>query len=207
MLYHEKKASKKGFAVISGIDEAGRGPLAGPVVAASVILKTYKFTSKIDDSKRLTQDKRKKAFKEICRNAFIGIAIVDEKTIDIINIYQATRLAMKEAVRSLPVEPDYLLIDGPIKLDLPYKSSSIIDGDRKSLSIAAASIVAKVTRDTLMENFNELFPCYMFRKHKGYGTKLHCELLKKYGPSKIHRMTFRPVRQALVGNNAALRLF
>ena len=194
MLYHEKRARRAGYKRIAGIDEAGRGPLAGPVVAASCILRTTKFSERIDDSKKLTPLARLKAYKEILRKAHVGIGIVDEKIIDKINIYNATIMAMEKAVRSINKNPDYLLIDGRLKLNLPQKRAYISGGDSKSLSIAAASIVAKVSRDMIMEYYHFIYPHYEFTRHKGYGTKLHKERLATHGPSPIHRFTFRPLK-------------
>ena len=197
LLSHELRLRRKGFGIIAGIDEAGRGPLAGPVVAAAVILKKYSFFNRIDDSKKLTELSRNKAFTEIVRYCDIGIGIVGEKTIDRINILQATRLAMKMAVLDLPIEPEYILIDGNIRLELPFKYRSIPGGDAKSMSIAAASIIAKVTRDRLMCNYHKRFSKYGFKKHKGYGTAGHIRALLKYGPCPIHRKTFTPVKHLI----------
>lgn len=197
MLYHERKARKAGYTLIAGIDEAGRGPLAGPVVAACVILKGTNFKHRIDDSKKLTYKSRLKAFDEIREKSIFGIGIVGERTIDKINIYHATVLAMEMAVRDLRVSPECLLIDGRLRLDVPCEKICIIKGDTKSLSIASASIVAKVTRDRIMERYHKKYPHYGFKKHKGYGTKAHRDALTKYGPSPIHRTTFRPVKNLL----------
>lgn len=192
-LRHEKTAKKKGFELIAGIDEAGRGPLAGPVVASAVIIKDHepRFACEINDSKLLSPKKRILAYHEILKKAAIGIGIIDEDTIDSINIRRATILAMEEAVINLGVEPDLLLIDGIMPLGLPYKQKCIIRGDAKSVSIAAASIVAKVIRDSLMLEYHKLYPQYRFDLHKGYGTKTHIRLLKKHGPSPIHRTSFK----------------
>jgi len=195
MLYHERRVRRAGFSVIAGIDEAGRGPLAGPVVAASVIIRDYNFKNRIDDSKRLTPLSRQKAYYEIIEKCDFGIGIIDEKKIDEVNIYKSTSLAMERAVKNLATKPDYLLIDGNIKLKLPQKRSCICQGDSKSLSIACASIIAKVTRDRIMEKYDKVYPQYGFIRHKGYGTKMHFEALVKHGPSPIHRMTFRPIRK------------
>lgn len=197
MLYHEKRAHKAGYCQIAGIDEAGRGPLAGPVVAACVILKDFKFKNRIDDSKALTPKARARAYDEILKKAVFGIGIVKEKIIDKINIYHATASAMEKAVGALTGTPDFLLIDGTIRLNLPYKKALIVGGDTKSLSIACASIIAKVTRDRIMERYDRIYPHYGFARHKGYGTRQHKEALVKYGPSPIHRFTFRPVRAAV----------
>ena len=195
MLYHERKARKAGFKRIAGIDEAGRGPLAGPVVAASLILKHARFHCRIDDSKRLTPRARLLAYNEIIKNAWIGIGIVGERTIDEINIYNATVAAMERAVKNLRLKPDFLLIDGRVWLDIPAGKANIIEGDSRSLSIAAASIIAKVTRDRIMCECHKKYPNYNFSRHKGYGTREHVWRLKRHGPSPIHRLTFNPVKQ------------
>lgn len=197
MLYHERKAHKRGFRRVAGIDEAGRGPLAGPVVAASLILKKSRFRHRIDDSKKLTPRARGLAYGEIRKKAWIGIGIVSEKIIDEINIYNATVLAMEEAIRNLGVKPDFLLIDGRIKLKAPCKKLHIIRGDSKSRSIACASIIAKVTRDRIMCEYHKKYPGYGFLRHKGYATKEHVRRLMKHGPSPIHRMSFNPVKKSI----------
>ena len=194
MLYHERKANKRGFRRVAGIEEAGRGPLAGPVVAASLILKQTRFKNRIDDSKRLTPRARLLAYGEILGKAWIGIGVVSEKVIDKINIYNATALAMEKAVRNLKVKPDFLLVDGRIKLKTPCRKSNIIKGDSKSLSIACASIIAKVTRDRMMCEYHKKYPRYVFFRHKGYATAEHVRRLMKYGPSPIHRASFNPVK-------------
>jgi len=193
MLSHELRASKQGYRVIAGMDEAGRGPLAGPVVAACVIPATYDFKSRIDDSKKLTGRMRDRACGEIMEKCAYGIGVVDEKTIDRINILQATLLAMERAVMGLAGRPDIILIDGNMKISLPCEYISIIDGDKKSFSIACASIVAKVTRDRMMDEYHKTYPAYGFCRHKGYGTRQHRSAIKKHGPCPIHRVTFRPI--------------
>ena len=193
-LYHELKARKAGHRLIAGLDEAGRGPLAGPVVASSVVLRNTRFKNRIDDSKKLTPKSRNLAFKEILKKAWVGVGIVSEKSIDHLNIFRATTKAMEKAIKSLEVKPDYLLIDGRVPVRSSIKKSHIIGGDSKSLTIACASIVAKVTRDNIMKKYDKKFPRYGFSKHKGYGTKEHVRNLNKYGPSPIHRTSFRPVK-------------
>jgi len=190
LLLQDQKIRNNGFRLIAGIDEAGRGPLAGPVVAASVILKEFDFSVKIDDSKRLSSGQREKAYKQIIKKAYVSIGIIPEDVVDDINIYQATILAMEKSVIGLDIQPDILLIDGNIKLRLNYTQRGIIKGDKKSLSIACASIVAKVSRDRLLRHYNYIFPGYGFDKHKGYGTKAHIAALKEKGFSPIHRRTF-----------------
>ena len=194
LLLHERKLNNSGYKLIAGVDEAGRGPLAGPVVAGAVILKDLKFKEKVDDSKKLSAKKREKAYSEIMKKAFVGIGIVDEKVIDKINIYRASRKAMEIALSNLEIPPDYVIVDGNMKIITKCPLKCIIKGDSKSLSIAAASIIAKVTRDRLMLKYDEIYPQYGFARHKGYGTKFHKEALEKFGPSPIHRFSFRPVK-------------
>ncbi len=197
LLRQEKLLSKAGYRAIAGVDEAGRGPLAGPVVASAVILRTYTFRSKIDDSKKLSPRSREKAYLEIFQNAIVGVGIVDEKTIDNINIYRATKRAMEQAVASLSVSPDMVIVDGNMRINSACPCKTIVSGDSKSLSIAAASIIAKVTRDDIMREYDRLYPAYGFAKHKGYPTKRHKLAIRKHGPSPIHRYTFRPVMEAI----------
>jgi len=209
MLYHENKARKEGFKFIAGVDEVGRGPLAGPVVACAVLLKDKRFKARIADSKELNERQRQRAFGEIVKNSIFGLGWVDQSQIDAINILEATRLAMERAINRLLSQlakekrldkrrlcrQACFLIDGNFfKEDKPYAVRNIIKGDSKSLSIAAASIVAKVSRDMLMEVYDRLFPRYGFCRHKGYGTKEHMDALNKFGPSVIHRKSFYPVR-------------
>ncbi len=191
----ERRALGSGYQVIAGIDEVGRGPLAGPVIAAAVILPNNCEMLEVNDSKKLSEKKRDVLFTQICETAVaVGIGIVDEQTIDKINIYQATKLAMKEAVEKLSFTPDYLLLDA-LKLEaVPIAQESIIKGDAKSVSIAAASIVAKVTRDRLMKEYAEQYPGYGFENNAGYGTKEHLAGLDQLGPCPIHRKTFAPVK-------------
>ncbi|MFA5094336.1 MAG: ribonuclease HII [Candidatus Omnitrophota bacterium] len=190
MLYHEKKFIRQGKQRIAGVDEAGRGPLAGPVVAAAVILKEFKFSNRIADSKVLTRISREKAYFEIMDKACVGIGVVGEKEIDGINILKATLKAMEVAVYSLEETPDHLLIDGNVTPQMPYPKTSLINGESRSLSIACASIVAKVTRDFIMSYYDLMYPEYGFKQHKGYGTNAHFKALARFGPSPIHRRTF-----------------
>jgi len=194
LLLHEKRLSKNGYNLIAGVDEAGRGPLAGPVVAGAVILKSLKFNSDIDDSKKLSAKKRDKAYAEILLKAVVGVGIVDEKVIDRINIYRATIRAMEMAIADLKIYPDYVIVDGRVKIVTKCPVKCIIRGDSLSLSIAAASIIAKVTRDRLMLKYHEIYPQYNFAQHKGYPTKSHKLALKEHGPSPIHRFSFQPVK-------------
>lgn len=195
MLSYEHGLWDKGYKLIAGVDEAGRGPLAGPVVSAAVILKDYDFQNRIDDSKALSPIQREKAFAEIKEKALcLGLGIVNEKIIDRINILEAARLSMKKALSFLRPQPDFVIIDGNFTLDnLDIPSQSIVRGDAKSLSIACASIIAKVTRDRIMNIYHNLWPEYGYSRHKGYGTKRHLEILKRIGPSPIQRLTFKYV--------------
>ena len=197
MLYYERKLKKKGYNLIIGVDEAGRGPLAGPVVAAAVTLKTHRFKNRIDDSKKLTARAREKAFQEIIEKAVFGIGIVDERTIDRVNILVATRMAMEEAVTALidklragKRKRIHIIVDGNMNLKTDFTCTSIIKGDAKSKSIASASILAKVTRDAIMQLYDRIYPQYGFTRHKGYPTHEHRAILKRLGPSLIHRRTF-----------------
>lgn len=190
LIGEEQKASAKGYRFIAGIDEAGRGPLAGPVVAAAVVLTSFDFKARIDDSKRLSAAARERAYKEIQQKAFIGVGVVSEDTIDKINIYQATMLAMQMSVLDLYIRPDLLLIDGNIKLKIRTEQIAIVRGDQKSLSIACASIVAKVSRDRLLKFYDNIFPGYDFSGHKGYGTSRHINTIADRGLSPIHRRSF-----------------
>ena len=198
MLAYEQDLYKKGIKLIAGTDEVGRGPLVGPVVAAAVILPENYFLEGIDDSKKLTEKKREKYFDIINKDAIaVGIGIVDAKTIDEINILEASRLAMKKAIESLKIKPEHILSDA-MKLDnqdIPY--TDIIHGDALSESIAAASIIAKVTRDRMMYDLDKEHPEYGFAKHKGYPTKLHLENLEKYGVLDNYRFSYKPVKKIL----------
>jgi len=181
---------------VAGVDEAGRGPLAGPVVAAAVILVDHDGLAGINDSKKLSAKRREELYLRIARSGIVGIGLADEKQIDELNIYQATRLAMKKAVLNLSHTPHALLIDGPMRVDLALEQKGIIQGDAKSASIAAASIVAKVFRDHWMRQLHEIYPEYAFHKHKGYGSAEHMKALREKGPSPVHRYSFAPVREA-----------
>ncbi len=197
MYQFEKALYEKGITRIAGVDEAGRGPLAGPVVAAAVILKKDAVLQYVDDSKKLSEKERELALIEIKEKALaIGIGISSVEEIDLINIYRASREAMLSAIKQLKVKPEYILTDAmPMEIDIPM--DAIIKGDAKSVSIAAASIVAKTTRDAYMIEMDKLFPQYGFAKHKGYPTKEHIEALKTYGVTPIHRKTYQPVKEIL----------
>jgi len=189
-LYQEDVVRSSGYGFVAGIDEAGRGPLAGPVIASAVVLKRHDFSVRIDDSKKLNYVARQRAYKEILDRAIVGIGVVSEAVVDDINIYHATMLAMERSVLDLCEVPDLLLIDGNMRLRFDMQQSTIVSGDQKSLSIACASIVAKVTRDRLLEFYDGIFPGYGFYRHKGYATKKHMSAIIEKGFSPIHRRSF-----------------
>ena len=194
MLRYEKDLYSKGTSLIAGVDEVGRGPLAGPVVAAAVILPKNCKIKGLNDSKKIPKKKHEEIFQAVKDNALtIAIGIMDNHVIDQVNIYEATKLAMKEAISQLEPQPEHLLIDA-MKLDLPISQTSIIKGDANSLSIAAASIVAKVTRDKIMANYDEEFPGYDIAQNAGYGTAKHLEGIEKHGVTPIHRTSFEPIK-------------
>ena len=194
LLQYEKELYEKGIELIAGVDEVGRGPLIGPVVAAAVILPINYKLDGLNDSKKLSEKKRDEFYKIINRDALsIGVGIIDEKVIDEVNIYEATKLAMKNAINSLNIKPNHVLIDAmPLEIDTP--TTSIIKGDAKSLSIAAASVIAKVTRDKMMYELDNKYPMYGFGSHKGYPTKKHLEALKEYGLIEGYRKTYAPIK-------------
>lgn len=196
----ELEARRRGYRLIAGLDEAGRGPLAGPVVAAAVILPTRCRLAGVDDSKQVSESARVHLYEVIIRRArAVGVGIATEQEIDCLNILEATRLAMRRALASLTPPADCLLIDAVILSNLTIPSRPIIKGDTLSISIAAASIVAKVTRDRMMAVYHQTYPDYNFLSHKGYGTEEHLQRLAQYGPCAIHRRTFAPVAQLLDG--------
>jgi ribonuclease HII len=197
-LVFENAAIARGFLRVCGIDEAGRGPWAGPVVAAAVILDFVHIPVGLNDSKKLNEAKREALFAPILKHADFGIGIVEASEIDAINILQATFLAMSRAVSGLKNPPDYALVDGNRAPNLPCQVEPIIEGDGKSLSIAAASIIAKVTRDRLMVAMDHSYPGYGFARHKGYGTAAHAAALARLGPCAEHRMSFKPIKALLV---------
>ena len=189
--YYEKLAAEKGYQSICGIDEAGRGPLAGPVFAAAVILRPGQYIEGVNDSKKLSEKKREQLFDVICREAVsFGIGFATEAEIDEINILQATFLAMRRAQEQLSPAADFAIVDGNRMPPLLIPGETVIKGDGLSASVAAASILAKVSRDRLMLELDKRYPEYQFAKHKGYGTALHRELLLRYGPSPVHRASF-----------------
>ena len=193
MYKYEHELNNKNITLIAGIDEEGRRPLVGPVVSAAVILPFNYKNNEINDSKKLSEKKREELFDIINKDALsIGISIINNKIIDEINILNATKLAMKEAINNLNIKPEHILIDA-VKLDIDIPSQSIIKGDAKSISIAAASIIAKVTRDRIMINLDKQFPEYGFKKHKGYPTKKHLENIEKYGILDNYRFTYKPI--------------
>lgn len=196
MLAFESLARRQGFQTIAGVDEAGRGPLAGPVVAAAVILPEGLVIAGVDDSKKLSEAKRNFLFDVIMKQAVsVGVGRSDSQTVDRINILQATLRAMESAVSELSIQPDCVLIDGISKTALQIHQKTIKKGDSLSLSIAAASIIAKVTRDRMMVAYDKEYPGYGFAGHKGYGSAAHLAAIAALGPTPIHRLTFRGVRE------------
>ena len=194
----EQRIRNIGIDIIAGVDEAGRGPWAGPVVAAAVIIPAeYAFKEKVTDSKKLSPLKRQKAFKEITENCDYAIAVVSEKDIDKENILKASLNAMAIALSRLQRRPQWVLVDGPYKPKIENNCTAIIGGDAKSISIACASIIAKVTRDDLMLEYDKQYPEYGFAGHKGYGTKAHRQAIMKFGPCLIHRRSFQPIKGLL----------
>jgi len=193
---HEARLRARGFELVAGVDEVGRGPLAGPVVAAAVILDPDHLPDGLNDSKKLTASVRERLFTEIMRHAHVAIASIPAARIDVINIRQATFEAMAGAVNGLAVRADFALIDGRDVPPLPCPAEALIGGDRRSLSIAAASIIAKVTRDRMMTLLAQTYPDYGFEKHMGYGTAKHLKALDLHGPTPLHRMSFAPLKHA-----------
>jgi len=200
-LEYEKEKRADGFRRIAGIDEAGRGPLAGPVSAAAVILPEGFSHSLLNDSKKLSQKRREEIYEELTSHPLVewGLAYAERDEIDELNILKATHAAMARAVQRIAEPPDFCLIDGLPVPQFPIPSQGIVKGDSKSLSIAAASVIAKVSRDRIMLEYAKKYPEYGFERHKGYGTKLHLEALRKYGPCPIHRCSFAPVARVMGG--------
>ncbi len=198
MMEFERIALAKGKERIAGVDEAGRGPLAGPVVAAAVILPEGFYLEGLNDSKQLSRIQREDFYQIIRTQADFGVGIVTNKEIDQINIYQSTKLAMKRAVESLYQEPDYVLVDAMEVNQLSCPQESLIKGDERSVSIAAASVIAKVTRDNIMKELHELYPDYDFISNQGYGTKNHLQALDQFGATPYHRVSFSPVKEQIL---------
>ena len=197
-LNFEKELYKEGYTLIAGVDEAGRGPLVGPVVAGAVILPVNYSCPGLNDSKQISEKKREKLYDIIMQDAIaVGVGVVDAKTIDEINILEASRLAMKLAIEDLKIKPEYVLSDAMklTNIDIPYKD--IIHGDALSLSIAAGSIIAKVTRDRMLLELDKKYPQYGFAKHKGYPTKAHLEAIQKYGLFEEYRFSYKPVSKLM----------
>ena len=199
-LLHESNLQAAGFSLIAGVDEAGRGPLAGPVVAAAVILPAEFRHAVLDDSKKLSARKREAIFLELTTDPSVlwSVAIVEAEEIDRLNILRATHEAMRRAIGGLSIVPDHALIDGLPVHPFPIAQTALVGGDGLSLSIAAASVIAKVVRDRLMCKMDNLYPDYGFAQHKGYGTALHLDRLQRYGPCPIHRKSFSPVTQCFL---------
>ena len=191
MLEIEEGLYSKGIKLVCGVDEAGRGPLCGPVVAAAVILKPDSKIEGVNDSKKLSEKKREQVYEAIMQNALaVGVGMSDVDVIESVNILNATKLAMKEAISKLKVQPEYVLIDGNQMIDITIPGETVVHGDAISESIAAASIIAKVTRDRMLIEWDKEYPEYGFAKHKGYGTKAHTDAIAKYGLTPIHRHSF-----------------
>lgn len=199
---YERELREKGITLIAGVDEVGRGPLVGPVVAACCILPEEFHLDGLTDSKKLSEKKRDYFFEEIKKQAIAyGIGIIDEKKIDEVNIYEATKLAMKKAINNMDVKPEHILIDAmPLELDIP--TTSIIKGDLKSITISAASVLAKVTRDRMLVELDEKYPMYDFKSNKGYPTKKHLAAIAEYGIIDEHRRSYGPVKNYLEGKSA-----
>ncbi len=191
----EKQLKKSGFLSIAGVDEVGRGPLAGPVMAVACILPDPFLINGVNDSKKISPSKRKSIYEELIRCVSFGVGEASVEEIDQINIFQATLLAMQRAIAKIPQKPDYLLIDGNKLPSTSIPGKAVVGGDALCLSIGAASIIAKVIRDEIMENWDKKWPEYGFAKHKGYGTKEHLEALATWGPCPLHRRSFSPVKE------------
>lgn len=193
----EESTRVRGFHFIAGVDEAGRGPLAGPVVAAAVILPGTCALNGLDDSKKLSQKQRENLFPLIKKEAVsVGVGVVSHRVVDEINILEATKKAMQKAILNLKKAPEYLLVDGKIPLDnVTIRQETIVRGDSKSASIASASIIAKVIRDRIMKGYDKVFPDYSFASHKGYATRIHKDAIKNFGICDIHRKTFKGVKE------------
>ncbi len=208
MSIFESMLSERGYSKIAGVDEAGRGPLAGPLVVAACILPKSFFLNELNDSKQLTKEQRKLQFDILTNNPDIvySYIVVDEKTIDRLNILQATMFGMLKAVETLKVSPDYVLIDGNRMPDIKIRGEAIVSGDENSISIAGASIIAKVVRDQIMDEMQVKYPEYAFGEHKGYATKQHLDEIKRHGPCQIHRRSFEPIKSMSQHNQLTLPL-
>lgn len=197
-LRYERELWRSGVEAVAGVDEAGVGPMAGPVVAASVMFPAEVFISGVNDSKKLSEDQRERLFTPITERALsFGVGVADTEEIDRLNIYWATMLAIRRAVGAMERQPQHVLVDGRLVPELALPQTRIVGGDRKSFCIAAASIIAKVTRDRMMAEFDEIYPEYGFASHKGYCTPEHLIRLEKFGPCSIHRKSFSPVAATL----------
>lgn len=197
-LKYENHLKKQGYLLVAGLDEAGRGSWAGPLVAGAVILHPDKKIKKINDSKLLNQARREQLFLEITKNCLLwSVGLVSHQEIDELGIIPANRLVFERAIKKLPVTPDYLLVDGLRNFDSRIKNEFVVGGDAKIASIAAASIIAKVVRDQILKQLHQQYPEYHFSNHKGYGTPEHQELLQKYGPSEVHRRSYKPIANLL----------
>ncbi len=197
-LRYERKLWRSGVEAVAGVDEAGVGPMAGPVVAAAVMFPAEVFISGVNDSKKLSEDQRERLFTPVTEQALsFGVGVADPEEIDRLNIYWATMLAIRRAVGAMEQQPEHVLVDGRNVPELALPQTRIVGGDRKSFCIAAASIIAKVTRDRMMAEFDEVFPEYGFASHKGYCTSEHLKRLEKFGPCSIHRKSFAPVAATL----------
>ena len=197
LLQHDKRFLDQGYASLAGVDEAGRGPLAGPVVASAVIVRDFLFDDDfvVDDSKKMSASARECAYRHILEKCDVATAVIGHEVIDRLNILEASLLAMGKAIRGLPNKPDCVLVDGPRAPQAETKLFTIVDGDALSFSVACASVVAKVTRDRIMADLDKAYPQYGFGKHKGYGTAEHLAALEQHGPCPIHRRSFAPVRK------------
>lgn len=207
MLDSDRLFREKGFGLIAGVDEAGRGPLAGPVVAAAVVLfPSCSIIDQLDDSKKLSSQRRERLFKDIKRSSLsIGVGIIDEEVIDRLDIVKATHLAMVQALGRLKIQPELVLIDGPIELKIPLPQIPLVDGDALSPAIAAASIIAKVVRDRIMDYYHKLYPEYRFCSNKGYPTTAHISAIERNGICPVHRRSFRPLKDLDPGKGPACK--
>ncbi|NLI91412.1 MAG: ribonuclease HII [Peptococcaceae bacterium] len=199
LMQMENELRFEGYRLVAGVDEAGRGPLAGPVIASACILPDKFDLPGLDDSKRLTEKKRQYLAQKIKEQAVaFSLGSASSREIDLLNILKATKLAMKRALENLQIKPDYILVDGRDRLNIPFLHKTVIGGDGLCACIAAASILAKVSRDELMCEIHEIYPEYCFDQHKGYGTRMHLEAIYKFGPCPIHRQSFSPIKEIIL---------